>query len=116
MARQKDRIGGFLSAYRVPENPNALFVWQIAVHADARGHGLAGRLIQNVLEREHCRDIQFVEATVSPSNQASTRVFERLAERLNGRFERKPLFEQVHFGGAEHEPEDLIRVGPFSLA
>lgn len=114
--RENGRLVGFLSTYRVPESPDTIFVWQIAVHADARGHGLAGRMIEDVLQREHCRDIQFIEATVSPSNKASARVFERLAERLGGRFERKPLFEQLHFGGAEHEAEDLIRVGPFHLS
>ena len=116
VARDGQRLLGFLSAYRVPQSPQTLFVWQIAVHGDARGHGLAGRMIEDVLRREHMQDIEYIDATVSPTNKASTRVFERLAERLGGRFHREPLFTPEHFGGADHEAEDLIRVGPFHLS
>lgn len=116
VARDGGRLVGFLSGYRVPDHPEVLFVWQIAVHADARGHGLAGRMIQDVLDREGSSDIRYIDATVSPSNKASTRVFERLAEGLDAAFDRQPLFERVHFGGADHESEDLIRVGPFHLS
>ena len=35
------RIDGFISAYVLPDRPDVLFVWQVAVHARARGHRLA---------------------------------------------------------------------------
>lgn len=116
MARHEEGLVGFVSGYRVPDQPDTLFVWQIAVHGDARGAGLAGKMIEHILERPSSKDIKLVEATVSPSNAASRRVFERLAERLGGAFERRDLFTTEHFGGADHEPEELIRVGPFELS
>src|SRR3546814_263259 len=40
VAGRGDTLDGFVSAYLPPERPGTLFVWQVAVHARARGQGL----------------------------------------------------------------------------
>lgn len=108
------RMIGMVTAYKPPTEPNTLFVWQMAVAPQGRGQSLARKMVQGILERPGNRDIQHIQATVSPSNTASRRVFESLAKHLNTTLTVDPLFEAEHFGGAEHEPENRFSLGPFT--
>lgn len=106
------QTAGFVSAYFRPDAPRTLFVWQIAVHADCRGRGVARALLEKLLSAvyEH-QPPRFLELSVNPSNQASRKLFTRLAEELGA-----PLHESVLFGedllGDGHEAEMLLRIGP----
>lgn len=109
------KVVGFLSAYHPPERPDVIFVWQVAVSAGARGQGLAGRMLDELLQRKACAGVSFLETTISPSNQASQALFRKLAERLETGCETSELFSEELFAGVEnHEPEVLFRIGPFS--
>ncbi len=114
VAEVDGRVTGFLSAYREPESPDRLFVWQVVVDPSMRGHGLAGRLLQAVLERDALGDVRFLEATVNPSNTASARFLEKTAERLGADLEKSVFLSREDFGGEEHEEEILFRIGPLS--
>ncbi len=114
VAEDNGRLVGFLSAYLIPDRANTLFVWQMAVDETARGQGLAGRLLDYLLAQPCCADVRSVETTVSPSNQASRRVFVRLAERLHSDSHEESFLEASHFGSEAHEEERLIRIGPWS--
>ena len=39
-----DEMVGFISGHLIPERPDTLFIWQVAVSKKARGQGLAGRM------------------------------------------------------------------------
>lgn len=103
---------GFVSAYLPPERPDTVFVWQVAVHPEARGCGLGLRMLAAVLQRPACRHVAFLETTVGPGNQASRALFARLAERCGAGLTELPLFGRDHFGGQAHEDEPLLRIGP----
>jgi L-2,4-diaminobutyric acid acetyltransferase len=112
IAEQDGALQGFLSAYRLPQDASRLFVWQMVVAADARGKGLAARMLDALLARPACVGVRYVEATVNPSNTASRRVFTRLAStRATGVVE-EPFLDAADFGGTAHEAEVLLRVGP----
>src|SRR3546814_7464641 len=51
VAGRGDTLDGFVSAYLPPERPGTLFVWQVAVHARARGQGLARFMLTELLQR-----------------------------------------------------------------
>lgn len=105
---------GFLSGYRIPARPDTLFVWQVAVAAEARGLGLGSRLLQGLLARPELADIRFVETTIGPDNRASRALFERLARSFAANIDTALQFEsQRHFDG-RHADEVLLRIGPFS--
>lgn len=114
VAEDDGRLVGFLSAYLIPGRAETLFVWQMAVDESARGQGLAGRMLDNLLAQPSCANVRSVETTVSPSNQASRRVFVRLAERMRSDSHEESFLEASHFGGEAHEEERLIRIGPWS--
>ena len=48
----ENELVGFISGYRIPQRPETLFVWQVAVGEKARGQGLAGRMLKEILLRE----------------------------------------------------------------
>jgi len=108
------RIDGFVSAYLVPRRPDVLFVWQVAVHERARGHRLGRAMLQELLRRDGLRHVRYLETTVGPDNQASRRTFAGLAHGLGAHVAEQPFFDRKLFGGAEHDDEMLLRIGPFS--
>jgi len=108
-------IDGFISAYPVPQRPDVLFVWQVAVHGRARGHRLARRMLGELLRRPALEHIRHLETTVGPDNQASRRTFAGLAREAGAHVAEAPLFDRQAFGGADHDDEMLLKIGPFSM-
>ena len=119
VAYQGSELVAFVTAYRPPQRGECLFVWQIGVSPKLRRQGVAGRLLQALLQQPGCRTCRFVEATVTPSNSASQRLFERLASSLGVPCERHVGFGQELFDtgdGADHEEEQLFRIGPLNAS
>ncbi|OIP99515.1 MAG: diaminobutyrate acetyltransferase [Zetaproteobacteria bacterium CG2_30_46_52] len=114
VAESGGSVQAFISAYVRPDQPDTLFVWQVAVDVSVRGQGVAGRLIDHLLARPHLAGIRFVEATVNPSNNASRNLFAALARKQQCDMNESMLFEAALFGADAHEAEILLRVGPFS--
>ncbi|MEQ8389309.1 MAG: diaminobutyrate acetyltransferase [Alphaproteobacteria bacterium] len=110
------RAVGWISGYRPPEEPDTLFVWQVAVHSDARGEALARRLIQALLHRDSLADVNWIKTTVTPDNAASWAMFRSLAQALDAPMASEEWFEQErHFGG-RHPSEHLVTIGPFGAS
>lgn len=114
VAERAGAIVGFLSAYRPPRNPARLFVWQVAVDTAARGAGVAGRMLDELLARPGCAGVRFVETTVAPGNHASRRLFERLAASRDAPLRESAYLTAEHFGAEAHEDEPLLRIGPLN--
>ncbi|WP_269845177.1 diaminobutyrate acetyltransferase [Coraliomargarita sinensis] len=114
IAKEDDQVMGFVSGYRIPDRPEVLFVWQVVVSAKARGQGLAGRMIQALLESDACREVTHIETSITSDNDASWGLFKKLAKKLNAATSETVLFDkEAHFGG-QHDSEMLFRIGPFS--
>jgi L-2,4-diaminobutyric acid acetyltransferase len=109
-----EEVIGFVSGYRLPNNPNTLFIWQVTVDERFRGNNLAKRLLMNIIKRKENLDLQYINTTVSPSNNSSIRVFEKLATELKTKIISKSFFEKEDFINA-HEEETLYEIGPFKL-
>jgi L-2,4-diaminobutyric acid acetyltransferase len=111
-AEKEGDIVGFISGYRQPDNPDTLFIWQVAVGEKARGQGLAGRMLRDILSRQQEGQIKFIETTITPDNRASWALFESLANKLGAELNHTVMFDrQQHFAG-QHETEMLVRIGP----
>ena len=111
VAAADDVVGGFVTAYRPPDRPDVLFVWQVGVDERYRGQGLATRMLQWILDQPACRNVQWLETTVTPSNQPSRARFQRLSQRLGTACQVGPGFGPAELG-PDHEPEELFRIGP----
>jgi L-2,4-diaminobutyric acid acetyltransferase len=112
VAELDGQLVGFATAYCPPQRPEALFVWQIAIAPAARRRGLGLRMLQHLLSLPGSSKVQFLEATVTPSNGPSRRLFHKLAEQLNVECQISSGFSSEAFGSGDHEAEDLFRIGP----
>lgn len=115
VAERDGRVIGWVSGYRPPSEPASFFVWQVAVGESARGQGLAGRMIQALLERPAARGVTHLITTVTADNRASWALFQGLAQRWRAPLERTELFvRETHFAGA-HATEWQARIGPLPI-
>jgi L-2,4-diaminobutyric acid acetyltransferase len=113
VAEMRDRIVGWISGYRPPDDDATLFVWQVAVHEDVRGMGLAKKMLSRLLERSGCEGIEYLKTTVTPDNEPSRALFRSFADHWDAPLEETPGFDQeLHFRG-RHDSERLITIGPF---
>ncbi|ALM52605.1 diaminobutyrate acetyltransferase [Halomonas huangheensis] len=108
-------IVGFVSGYVKANAPDTYFLWQVAVGDKARGTGLARRLVEAVMTRPELAEVHHLETTITPDNQASWGLFRRLAERWQVPLNSREYFSTEQLGG-EHDPENLVRIGPFATA
>lgn len=94
-------IVGWISGYRPPSRAGELFVWQVAVSRRARGMGLAGRMLDQLVERPELQPIRRITTTVTAENQASWALFEGAARRRSAPLQRRRRFDRAeHFAGA----------------
>lgn len=107
VARDAGGVCGFVIGFARPEQPRTLFVWQVAVDPQQRGRGLARRMLDHLADERY----GYLEATVTPENTASDRLFSSFARSRNAALRRTPLFGSELFPD-EHEPEMLYRIGP----
>ncbi|MCA9541855.1 MAG: diaminobutyrate acetyltransferase [Myxococcales bacterium] len=112
VAEADGRLVGFVAAYRPPKRPDVIFVWQIGVHAEARGQGLGGRLLNALIAQPACRTATHLEATVAHSCKASQHLFSRFAKARGTPCHRGRGFAATDFGPLAHEAETLFRIGP----
>jgi L-2,4-diaminobutyric acid acetyltransferase len=114
VAEGAGRVVGFAGAYRPPPRPDSLFVWQIVTASELQGAGIGARLLDALFLRPACRDVRFLEATVTASNEKSRALFAGFARRRELPLVELPGFGCDLFPAADHEEEVRIRVGPFA--
>jgi len=114
IAELDNEIVGYISAYINPHHENTLFIWQVAVHHGMRGQGLATKMMMDILEREKVKSVEFLETTVTPSNQASMSLFGKIASELDTNLQKFSFFTSDLFGESNHEEELLLRIGPLT--
>jgi L-2,4-diaminobutyric acid acetyltransferase len=108
VARHGDRLAAYCTGYLRPDAPDTYFVWQVAVDPDFRQRGLARALLDELVARTGARA---PEATVTPGNAASRRLFTAFAEAHGATLHTEELFGAQDLGDG-HEPEDLFRIEP----
>ena len=108
VARDGDVVAAYCTGYLRPDEPGTYFVWQVAVHPDHRRRGLGLALLDEVVTRTAARAL---EATVTPGNDASQRLFAAFAASRGAELRSSPLFAASDFPD-EHDPEALLRLAP----
>ncbi len=106
---------GWVSGYILPDAPDTYFLWQVAVHEDARGLGLPKRLVADILSRPELARVSRLKTTITPDNQASWGLFRSVARWLGAELNDASFFDrQAHFRG-RHDSERMVEIGPFAL-
>ncbi|MGG1664019.1 diaminobutyrate acetyltransferase [Brevibacillus sp. NRS-1366] len=112
IAEAKGEAIGFVIGFHPPDMPDTLFVWQIGVSENMRGQGIAKEMIRALLKRKPLKRAQYVEATVSPANNASRAMFTKLAREFGTGCEITECFPTRLFPGGAYEEEWTYRIGP----
>lgn len=113
LAIDGDEVIGFITGFIPPNQVDTIFVWQVAVDERYKGNGLATELIERLFKRVRREaDIQYVEATVTPSNIPSRRLFEGIAHKHKTKCIVSECFTESQFTEKGHEAEFKFRIGP----
>lgn len=108
VAERDGQLVGWISAFRSPIAPHEVFVWQVAIHPGARGLGLGGRMLDELIARRAVRGASALTTTITESNVASWALFGSFARRHGAQLTRRPAFDRdAHFAGAQ-ETEHLV--------
>jgi L-2,4-diaminobutyric acid acetyltransferase len=110
-----DDLAGVVTAYIPPQQPDTLFVWQVAVDTAAQGCGLASNMLNHLLERTQKHHIKYLETTVTADNKASRAMFTSLARRFNTNIAEAVMFDREQHFLNLHDSEYKLRIGPLSL-
>ena len=110
-AKAGGSLAGFVAAYVQPKQSDTLFVWQIAVAPAYRRYGIAIRMLEKLIHLAAASGINYLEATVTPSNKASFNMFRKTAEKYQAAFKQSDCFDGSLFE-KNHEKEVLLRIGP----
>jgi len=105
-------LAGFVTGFRLPDDPSTLFIWQIAVSSERRGLGLGAQLLDGLADRPAVPRLRYLEASVTPGNDASEGLFRAFAESRRTECVEEELFDAGDFPG-NHAPEVRFRIGPF---
>lgn len=105
-------LAGFVASYHLPEEPDVLFVWQLAVNADRRRRSIGLHMLTRLLQQPANRGVRHVHATVTPSNHASDRLFRSFAATVGAPCVTVEQYHADLFPDGGHEGEVAYRVGP----
>lgn len=108
---------GFVMGYCPPTDPEAFFCWQVGVTEAARGRGVARRMMESLCKGlAGASGVKYLEATVTPDNEASRRLFAGFGRRAGCPVKvTEDHFPQAMFPPG-HDAEGLFRVGPFEAS
>lgn len=113
VAESAGEIVGFVTGYRRPARPEAVFLWQVGILPQAQGQGLGKRLLAAFLRQPGARGASWLETTITRSNDASRGLFRAIARDLGAGCEVSPCFTVDLFPESGHEAEELFEIGPF---
>ncbi|MDW4498743.1 diaminobutyrate acetyltransferase [Sulfitobacter sp. D35] len=110
LAEMDNQPVGWISAYIRPDDPETLFVWQVAVSPLARGRGLGRKMLLDLVGRDACAGVTQIQTTITRDNNASWGLFTGFAERHGADMEREAHFtSEDHFDGTA-KTEHLVTI------
>lgn len=112
VAEVDGEVLGFVSGFLRPDEPATLMVWQVAVSERLRGLGIAGRMLDHLVDRT---EADALETTITEDNPASIKLFDGFARRRGATRSVADLFAVEHF--PDEDPwnaEHLHRIEPLS--
>ncbi|TLP44144.1 diaminobutyrate acetyltransferase [Cohaesibacter sp. CAU 1516] len=110
LAEQSGEVVGWISAYIMPNEPDTLFVWQVAVAEKARGLGLGSKMLQSIVDRPLCEDVTKLQTTITADNEASWALFGKFAKSQDCKLAIQPYYTQSKHFQDRHDTENLVTI------
>ena len=103
-------IVGWVSGYVRPDDPETLFVWQVAVSEKARGTGLGTLMLNELLSREACEGVTRLQTTITRDNAASWALFRKFSDAADGELSSEPYFSKSEHFNDMHDTEHMVTI------
>ena len=110
VAEVAGKVVGWISAYVLPNDPETLFVWQVAVAEQARGLGLGTRMLDAILDRDLCDEVCRVQTTITSDNDASWALFRKFGKLQGTKLDAQPYYTQALHFQQRHKTENLVTI------
>ncbi len=110
LAERDGQVLGWVSGHIPPDASDTIFVWQVAVHDDARGLGLGKRMLRALLDRAVCARVSKLETTITKSNAASWGLFKSFARDMGGELSDTPHYTREDHLDGRHATEHLVTI------
>ncbi|GGH20801.1 diaminobutyrate acetyltransferase [Cribrihabitans marinus] len=110
LAELNGKTAGWVSAYVIPDDPETVFVWQVAVSEDARGTGLGSLMLRELVSRDECADVTRMQTTITSNNDASWSLFRRFARSQRTKLDVQPYYTQALHFRDRHETENMVTI------
>ena len=110
VAEMGGEIVGWVSGHILPDDPETLFVWQVAVSETARGTGLGTLMLRGLLSRENCKDVTRLQTTITRDNAASWALFRKFSDLTDGALSSAPYFTRSQHFDDLHDTEYMVTI------
>jgi L-2,4-diaminobutyric acid acetyltransferase len=110
VAEVEGEILGWISGYVLPNDPETIFVWQVAVSPKARGLGLGTRMLEHLLSRKVCEDVCRMQTTITKDNDASWALFRKFADRQDAGIDSEAHFTKAEHFRNKHNTEHMVTI------
>ncbi|CAG9296440.1 diaminobutyrate acetyltransferase [Celerinatantimonas diazotrophica] len=110
-AYHAEQLVGFISGYNLPQQPNTLFIWQVAVSQKMRSQQIAKRMLHALIAQ--VKPV-FIHTTITQDNAPSRALFASFAKANNTMMNEQPYMDKDHHFNQEHPSEALIVIGPLN--
>ena len=112
IAFDNKKVVAFVSGFINSSKNNSLFIWQVAIDENYRGKELGIELIEFILNQN--KNLDSIETTVTETNLASRRMFEKFCEKYQIKLSEQTLFNKEQDFSNEHDSEILLKIGPLN--
>ena len=110
VAEMEGEIVGWVSGYKLPDDPETLFVWQVAVSEKARGTGLGTLMLRGLLSRDICKGVTRVQTTITRDNAPSWALFRKFTEASDAELSSAPYFSKDDHFDELHDTEYMVTI------
>jgi len=110
VAEMDGEIVGWVSGYLLPDDPETLFVWQVAVSSKARGTGLGTLMLRGLMARDVCKGVTRLQTTITRDNAGSWKLFRKFAKISDGELASAPHFSKTKHFENKHDTEHLVTI------
>ncbi len=107
VAHNNSEIHGFISAYLKPSDSSTLFIWQVAVSFEARGQGLAFKMLNNLVDRFA---LTALETTITRNNVPSWSLFKKFDFANSGKGKVSVFIDHEYDFKGVHDTEYLYHI------
>jgi len=116
LAEIDGRLVGWVSAYVMPNDPETLFVWQVAVADSARGSGLGLLMLEHLRQRTAGRGVNRVQTTITADNDASWGLFRKFARHNGTDLDAQAYYTQALHFQDRHRTEHMVTINLMAQA